>query len=50
MIAERRIREEAKDMALAGSIERKMFRNLAHNQLLRQTIIILAHGLADRPH
>jgi hypothetical protein len=50
MTAERRIREEMKDMALAGSIERKMFENLAHNLHLRQTIIILAHGLADRLH
>jgi len=37
-------------MALAGSIERKMFENLAHNLHLRQTIIILAHGLANRLH
>jgi hypothetical protein len=48
LITERRIQEEAKDMALAGSIERKMFENLAHNLHLRQTIIILAHGLANR--
>jgi hypothetical protein len=49
MITERRTREVTKDIALAGSIERKMFKNLAHNLLLRQTIIILAHGLADQP-
>jgi hypothetical protein len=37
-----------KGMALAGSIERKMFKNLAHNLHLRQTIINLVHDLADR--
>jgi hypothetical protein len=49
MSAGQRIREETKDMALAGSIERKMFKNLAHNLHLRQTIIILVHHLADSP-
>jgi hypothetical protein len=37
-----------KGKALAGSIERKMFKNLAHNLHLRQTIIIVVHGLAAR--
>jgi hypothetical protein len=37
-----------KERALVSSIERKMFKNLAHNLHLRQTIIILVHGLANR--
>lgn len=37
-----------KDDALVGPLEIKMFENLAHILILRQTIIILAHGLANR--
>jgi hypothetical protein len=34
-----------KNRASVSSIERKMFENLAHNLLLRQTIIIFVHAL-----
>jgi hypothetical protein len=34
-----------KNKASVGSIERKMFKNLAHNLRQRQTIIIFVHAL-----